>query len=181
MDTSANDTLGRRIARLRIAHGMTQERLANILNVSAQAVSKWENDQSYPDIMLLPVLAETFGVSVDDLLGRTVAVRTVEPGPLSVPEPAPEPVHEPERTETSDPRPTKLHICVTERDGVDRVDVALPLTGVRAMANIVGSIPSVRSKVGFDMDELFTAAQSVEAGTLIDVDDGHDHVVITLE
>ena len=59
------DSLGRRIARMRLEHGMTQERLADIANVSAQAVSKWENDQSYPDILLLPVLAKTFGVSVD--------------------------------------------------------------------------------------------------------------------
>lgn len=44
MDISANETLGRRIARLRLARSMVQERLANILNVSAQAVSKWEND-----------------------------------------------------------------------------------------------------------------------------------------
>ena len=69
MTAKQNETLGRRIARMRLSHGMTQERLANIANVSAQAVSKWENDQSYPDILLLPVLAKTFGVTIDELLG----------------------------------------------------------------------------------------------------------------
>lgn len=44
-----NETLGRRIARLRLEHGMTQERLARELGVTAQAVSKWENDLSAPD------------------------------------------------------------------------------------------------------------------------------------
>ena len=58
-----NETLGRRIARLRLEHGMTQERLARELGVTAQAVSKWENDLSAPDIMLLPELARTLGVT----------------------------------------------------------------------------------------------------------------------
>lgn len=57
---------GRWIARLRLEHGMTQERLANLANVSAQAVSKWENGQSRPDIILPPLLAQTFGVNIDD-------------------------------------------------------------------------------------------------------------------
>ena len=66
---ASTETLGRRIARLRLEHGMTQERLADLMNVSAQAVSKWENNQSYPDIMLLPELSRVFGVTVDELLG----------------------------------------------------------------------------------------------------------------
>ena len=63
-----NETLGRRIARLRLEYGMTQERLAMKMGVTAQAVSKWENDLSAPDIMLLPELARTLGVTVDELL-----------------------------------------------------------------------------------------------------------------
>ena len=57
MEHMSNESFGRRIARLRLMKGMTQERLANLANVSAQAVSKWENDLSYPDIMLLPLLS----------------------------------------------------------------------------------------------------------------------------
>ena len=74
-----NETLGRRIARLRLEYGMTQERLAMKMGVTAQAVSKWENDLSAPDIMLLPELAKTFGVSVDQLLGVAPIVRDVVP------------------------------------------------------------------------------------------------------
>ena len=66
--TTSSETLGRRIARLRLARTATQERLANELNVSPQAVSKWENDINYPDISLLPDLARFLGVSVDELL-----------------------------------------------------------------------------------------------------------------
>ena len=67
------ETLGKRIAALRKSHGWTQEQLAEKIGISAQAVSKWENDQSCPDVMTLPLLAKLFGVSVDGLLGVTPA------------------------------------------------------------------------------------------------------------
>lgn len=62
-------TMGKRIAQLRKEKGMTQEQLAEKLGVSAQAVSKWENDVSCPDITLFPLLASTLGVTTDELLG----------------------------------------------------------------------------------------------------------------
>ena len=64
-------TLGKRIAYHRKRLGMTQEQLAQRVGVSAQAVSKWENNLSCPDITILPELASIFGISVDELLGRT--------------------------------------------------------------------------------------------------------------
>lgn len=63
-------TLGKQIAQNRKRLGLTQDALAEKLGVTAQAVSKWENDQSCPDITTLPKLADLFGVSVDELLGR---------------------------------------------------------------------------------------------------------------
>lgn len=63
-------TLGKRIMENRKRLGLTQDALAEQLGVTAQAVSKWENDQSCPDIATLPKLADLFGVSVDTLLGR---------------------------------------------------------------------------------------------------------------
>ena len=71
--TTSSETLGRRIARLRLSKTATQERLAKELNVSPQAVSKWENDINYPDISLLPDLARFLGVSVDELLSGASA------------------------------------------------------------------------------------------------------------
>ena len=71
--TTSSETLGRRIARLRLTKTATQERLAKELNVSPQAVSKWENDINYPDISLLPDLARFLGVSVDELLSGASA------------------------------------------------------------------------------------------------------------
>lgn len=63
-------TIGSRIMAGRKKLGLTQEQLADKLGVTAQAVSKWENDQSCPDISLLPRLAELFCTTTDALLGR---------------------------------------------------------------------------------------------------------------
>lgn len=63
------ETLGKRITAHRKRLGVTQDKLAEQLGITAQAVSKWENDQSCPDITMLPKLAEIFGISVDALLG----------------------------------------------------------------------------------------------------------------
>ena len=61
--------IGQRIRQYRREQGMTQEKLAETLCVTCQAVSKWETGETYPDITLLPPLANLFGVSVDSLLG----------------------------------------------------------------------------------------------------------------
>jgi len=58
------------IARLRKERGMTQEALAEVIGVSAQTISKWENSATWPDVALLPVIADVFGVSIDALYGR---------------------------------------------------------------------------------------------------------------
>lgn len=59
--------LGQKIRQLRYKAGLTQEQLAEKLGIGPQSVSKWENAVSMPDITTLPLLAETFGVSIDDL------------------------------------------------------------------------------------------------------------------
>lgn len=68
MDTI--NQMGTKIAELRRSHGFTQEDLAERLGVSAQAVSKWETGAGFPDITTLPVLADIFNISVDELFGR---------------------------------------------------------------------------------------------------------------
>lgn len=61
-------SIGEFIAALRKANGMTQKQLAEILNVSDKAVSRWERDESAPDISLIPVIADVFGVTCDEIL-----------------------------------------------------------------------------------------------------------------
>ncbi|OUO47219.1 hypothetical protein B5F79_04625 [Olsenella sp. An285] len=172
-----NETLGRRIARLRLEYGMTQERLAMKMGVTAQAVSKWENDLSAPDIMLLPELARTLGVTVDELLeGR----KSQE---IALAEPAPEPEPEPSRTDGS--KPKKLHIQVDSSDG-DVVNNNVPLGMASAVLGASSKLPGVvnlnLNDADVDMTLVAEAIKHGEKGTLIEVDGGDgDHVVISLE
>ena len=61
-------TIGKFIAALRKANGMTQKDLADRLNVSDKTVSRWERDDGAPDLSTIPVIAEIFGVTCDELL-----------------------------------------------------------------------------------------------------------------
>lgn len=63
------EKLARNISIYRKEKGLTQEELAQILGLSFQAISKWENAQTMPDISLLPQLSRTLEVSIDKLLG----------------------------------------------------------------------------------------------------------------
>lgn len=79
--------LGQRLYDLRRKQGLSQEQLAERINVSRQTVSKWESGQSTPDLEKLMALSELYSLSLDELVGKTS------------PSPAPEP------TETTDPQP----------------------------------------------------------------------------
>ena len=70
-----NDVIGANIARLRKEKNMTQDQLANLMGISFQAVSKWENGLSSPDVSSFPMLADVFGVTIDELFGREAARR----------------------------------------------------------------------------------------------------------
>ena len=63
-----NVKIGKQIKILRNRDGVTQDRLAEALGVTSQAISKWERNEGYPDITLLPAIASYYNVSVDDLL-----------------------------------------------------------------------------------------------------------------
>ena len=63
-----HNTMGQTISALRKEQGMTQKDLAEKLGITDKAVSKWERDVACPDISLLPKLAQTLGVSVDELM-----------------------------------------------------------------------------------------------------------------
>lgn len=72
------ETLGKRISSFRKQRNFTQSEFAELLGVTPQAVSKWENDISCPDITLLPDIADIFGITVDELLTGKVKVVTTE-------------------------------------------------------------------------------------------------------
>ena len=70
-----NITIGENIKKLRNQKGITQERLAESIGVTPQAISRWESESGYPAIEYLPDLAGFFGISVDELLGVKLSER----------------------------------------------------------------------------------------------------------
>ena len=65
-------TIGEKIKELRKKNDFTQEKLADYLCVSYQAVSKWENAKAAPDITFLPIMADIFGCYIDELFSRDI-------------------------------------------------------------------------------------------------------------
>lgn len=77
-------SIGQFIATLRKANGMTQKQLAEMLNVSDKAISRWERDECSPDISLIPVIAEIFNVTSDEILrGERINREMSEQGKMS--------------------------------------------------------------------------------------------------
>lgn len=150
-------TIGKRIALLRKEKGMTQEDLANAMGVSPQAVSKWENDQTCPDISALPKLSRLLGVSVDELLeGREElpAVRVLPPA------------------ERKDPKDMLLRITVDSADG-DRVRVNLPMALVEVAMEIGMEMPQINGNEalkGIDLKKVLEMVRLGCVGNLVEVD-----------
>ena len=111
--------LGTKISELRKARGMTQDELADKMGVSPQAVSKWENDLSMPDLPVLIELSDFFHISLDDFLKEKV--QTVELLP---------------EDKRKDIEQMFLRVYVDSENG-DRVRVNLPLALVK-MARDMG-------------------------------------------
>ena len=150
-------TIGKRIGLLRRQKGMTQEELATQMGVSPQAVSKWENDQTCPDITALPKLARFLGVSVDELLsGREElpAVRVLPPA---------------ERKPLTD---MMLRITVDSHEG-DRVRVNLPLALVEVAMEIGMEMPQINGTdalKGVDLKKVLELVRQGLVGDLVEVD-----------
>lgn len=77
-------SLGGNIAKYRKEKSLTQEALAKKLDVTNQAVSKWENNQCCPDTLLLPKIADILEVTIDALFGRELVVIWENEGELSL-------------------------------------------------------------------------------------------------
>ena len=150
-------TIGKRIGLLRKEKGLTQEELANHMGVSPQAVSKWENDQTCPDISALPKLAGLRGVTVDELLsGREElpAVRVLPPA------------------ERKDPKDMLLRITVDSADG-DRVRVNLPIALVEIGLEIGMEMPQINGNEamkGVDLKKVLEMVRLGCVGNLVEVD-----------
>lgn len=155
-------TLGTRIAALRKEKGLKQDEIADILGVSGQAVSKWENDQTCPDIALLPKLAEILNVSVDELLSgkREPDVKILPP------------------EERKDVKDMILRIMVDSSDG-DRVRINLPLQLIQLAIELEMETPQISGDKlkNIDWKNVMELVSHGVVGNLLEVDSSDGDVV----
>ena len=158
-------TIGKRIAALRREKNLKQDDLAQMLEVSPQAVSKWENDQTCPDISLLPKLAKILGVSVDELLSGK---QELQPVVTLVPE-----------EQRKDIKDMMLRIVVDSADG-DKVRVNLPMALVQLAMEIGIEMPQVSGNDALkdiDWAQVMELVRHGAMGNLVEVESADGDIV----
>lgn len=150
-------SLGSKIAFYRKKLSLTQEELAEKCSVTPQAVSKWENDISAPDIALIPVLAQLFGISCDELLGvETEQVRTVP-------------------QQLVDLNKVLLKIKVDSAEG-DKVNLNLPIMLAEPFLKNV-NVSGKDALRGIDFAQLIELVKSGAVGKIMEVNSADGDVV----
>lgn len=150
-------TLGKRIAALRKQKDLRQDDIAQLLDVSPQAVSKWENDQTCPDIGLLPKLAQILGVTTDELLSGKQELQEVRVLP-------------PE--ERKDIKDMLLRIIVDSSDG-DKVRINLPMALVQIALDTGTEMPQISGKEALkniDLNQIMELVRQGAIGNLVEVE-----------
>ena len=158
-------TIGKRIAALRREKNLKQDDLAQMLEVSPQAVSKWENDQTCPDISLLPKLAKILGVSVDELLSGK---QELQPVVTLVPE-----------DQRKDIKDMMLRIVVDSADG-DKMRVNLPMALVQLAMEMGMEMPQVSGNdalKNIDLAQVMELVRHGAMGNLIEVESADGDIV----
>ena len=158
-------TIGKRIAALRREKNLKQDDLAQMLEVSPQAVSKWENDQTCPDISLLPKLAKILGVSVDELLSGK---QELQPVVTLVPE-----------DQRKDIKDMMLRIVVDSADG-DKVRVNLPMALVQLAMEMGMAMPQVSGNDALkdiDWAQVMELVHHGAMGNLVEVESADGDIV----
>lgn len=154
------DTFGTTFSKLRKDKGLTQDEVARKLNISPQAISKWENDLSYPDVALLVEIAKIFNVTVDELLGnkQEQTVYVVEKKkPISK---------------------MVLKINIVSADG-DKVKVNLPLGIVKVMFEngSLCNINGINLVEKVDFKQVFSLIEEGVIGKLVELESAEGDIV----
>lgn len=154
------ETIGKRISENRKAKNIKQDELAEMLLVSPQAVSKWENDISCPDISLLPKLSEILGITVDELLSGKK-----ENAAVLVPE-----------EKRKDIKDMIFRIVVDSSDG-DKVRVNIPCALAKIALDcgmempVISGNDSVKSAVNsIDLAKIFEMVEKGAVGNLVEIE-----------
>lgn len=161
------ETIGMRIQQARKQKGFTQSELADKLYVSAQAVSKWENDQASPDITMLSSLSEILGVTIDYLINGQKESETV----LKV-----------EEKKNIEDMILKVKIL----DGETKVNINLPLVLLTIVKDL-DSLISVDNEMvsntikGIDFNKLIELAEKGVIGKLVEIEDEGTLVEVYVE
>lgn len=160
-------TMGERISEFRKDRGMTQDGLAEKVGVTSQAVSKWENNLSVPDLSILIELADLFNVTLDEL------VRDKEETVRFIPA---------EKRKNIDE--LILRIRVLSSDG-DKVKVNLPLALVKMAIEMGIELPQISGQKGLkelDLEKIMTLVENGVLGKLVEVESAEgDTVEIVVE
>ncbi len=162
-----DSTLGKRIADLRKSKELKQDDLAQMLNVSPQAVSKWENDQTCPDISLLPELARILGVSVDELLsGKSEPITQLVP-----------------LENRRDINTMTLKIDVISSNA-DKVRINLPMPLIKMAAEIGLAMPQISGNDALkivDLNKIMDLVAQGVVGNIIDIESEGNTIKIYVE
>ena len=161
------ETFGQRVQRLRKNLNLKQDDIANKLNVTPQAVSKWENDISAPDIQTLPLLADILRVSLDELLGRDIPKTTIMP-----------------ENNRKDINNLLLKIAIKSNDN-DKVKINIPISLIKICLDSGLDLPKVNGKdtlKNIDFNQIFSLIEAGVIGRLIEIEsaDG-DTVYVSVE
>ena len=161
-------TIGKKLHDLRKQSGFTQDYVAEKFGVSAQAVSKWENDIACPDIMTLPNIAELYGITIDELFKNEEVQSNVK-------------YEEPERINEDD---LVLRVYVDTVNG-DNVKVTLPYlivkefvkAGKNISAVVGGTVVSGVDLSGVDFDVIFKMVANGILGEIVNVQTQNNDVI----
>ena len=160
-----NTTLGKRIATLRREKALKQDELAEKLGVSPQAVSKWENDQTCPDISLLPLLAKILDVSIDELLSGK---KTESPVIRILAE-----------NERKDIKDMMLRIVMTSADGdVARINLPLAIIEVALDSGLsISQFSGNEALKNVDLSKIMDMVKQGAIGNIVEFEDADGDTV----
>ena len=156
------ETFGQRFQRLRKNATLTQEDVANKLNITAQAVSKWENDVSAPDISVLVELSEILGVSLDELMGKDTPTTSLVP--------------ENQRTDIDK---MFLKVNILSQKG-DKVKINLPIALVKVFVDSGIDLPQINGKdilSNIDFKQVFALIEQGVVGKLVEIESADGDIV----
>ncbi len=148
-------TIGKKLYDLRKQSGFTQDYVAEKLGVSAQAVSKWENDIACPDIMTLPKIAELYSITIDELFKNEEVQSNVKF----------------EKTEKVNENELIFRVYVDTANG-DDIKVNLPYLLVKELINVGKDISSMFTGIdlsGVNFESIFRMVEMGVLGEIVTV------------